>query len=89
MGCQKNTIDAGPEPEAFNNNVNGNETNSDGALSTQQQQQPQQQQQSKKESIASSDHMNAFFTKRLLYTKFILLEEIYVLQLVPSKDDII
>ena len=64
MGCQKNTIDAGPEPEAFNNNVNGNETNSDGALSTQQQQQPQQQQQSKKESIASSDHMNAFFTKK-------------------------
>ena len=48
MGCQKNTIDAGPEPEAFNNNVNGNETNSDGALSTQQQQQPQQQQQSKR-----------------------------------------
>ena len=42
-----------------------------------------------KESIATSDHMNAFFTKRLLYTKFILLEEIYVLQLVPSKDDII
>lgn len=61
---KKNTIDAGPEPEAFNNNVNGNETNSDGTLSTQQQQQPQQQQQSKKESIATSDHMNAFFTKK-------------------------
>lgn len=62
---KKNTNDAGPEPEAFNNNVNGNETNSDGALSTQQQQQPQQQQQqSKKESIATSDHMNAFFTKK-------------------------
>ena len=51
MGCQKNTIDAGPEPEAFNNNVNGNETNSDGALSTQQQQQPQQQQQSKRNQL--------------------------------------
>ena len=48
---KKNTNDAGPEPEAFNNNVNGNETNSDGTLSTQQQQQPQQQQQSKRNQL--------------------------------------
>ncbi|KAF6066928.1 WD domain, G-beta repeat family protein [Candida albicans] len=62
---KKNTNDAGPEPEAFNNNVNGNETNSDG------------------------DHMNAFFTKKTPVYKVHLLEEIYVLQSVPSKDDII
>ncbi|MCP8719800.1 MAG: hypothetical protein M5F18_10995 [Asgard group archaeon] len=66
---KKNTNDAGPEPEAFvnNNNSNNGANSADGNQSSQNQQQQQQQQQqqpTKKESIATSDHMNAFFTKK-------------------------